>query len=235
MRRIIKTRYIVVSAVTVEQITLEIGASLARLKVTIAIFLKIQSVRLLTSCLLPLKEYQRNINALVAYGLPIAVKRATVMRYTYAVGVGVQKNKMSNERKSYAMTKKDLSQLYHLNREIAELKKRIADMEDSLGVNGMRNMGMPHGSGISDPSGKIALKLVEYKQKLENVKNKRTIEFIRLTKYINSIEDSYTRRIFTYRFVDNLTWKQVAIRIGGNNTEDGVKKVVYRYLRRKEG
>ena len=89
LRRIIKTRYIVVSDAKAGHGTLEVAASLARLKETQVSFLKAKSVRLLTSYLLPLKEYQRNINALVACGLPIAVKRATVMRYTYAVGVGV--------------------------------------------------------------------------------------------------------------------------------------------------
>lgn len=128
------------------------------------------------------------------------------------------------------MTKKDLSQLYHLNKEIAELKQRIADIECSLGVNGVRNTGMPNGNGISDKTGNTALKLVEYKQRLEDIQNKRANELIRLTEYINSIDDSYVRRIFTYRFLDNLTWRQITMRIGGNNTEDSIKKMVYRYL-----
>ena len=47
---------------------------------------------------------------------------------------------------------------------------------------------------------------------------------------IASVEDSRMRRIITLRFIDNLSWNKVADRIGGNNTEDGVKKAFYRFM-----
>lgn len=47
--------------------------------------------------------------------------------------------------------------------------------------------------------------------------------------YINAIEDSHVRRIMTYRYVDGLSWNDVAKKIGGN-TEDSVRKIVERYL-----
>ena len=51
--------------------------------------------------------------------------------------------------------------------------------------------------------------------------------------YIDSINDSRMRRIVRMRFIDKLTWNQVACRIGGGNTEDSVKKAFYRFIDEK--
>lgn len=51
--------------------------------------------------------------------------------------------------------------------------------------------------------------------------------------FITRIEDSHIRRIVRFRVVDGLTWKQVALRMGGGNTEDGVKKAYQRFTGEK--
>lgn len=48
--------------------------------------------------------------------------------------------------------------------------------------------------------------------------------------FIASVEDSRMRRIITLRFIENLSWNKVADRIGGNNTEDSIKKAFYRFM-----
>ena len=48
--------------------------------------------------------------------------------------------------------------------------------------------------------------------------------------FIARVDDSRMRRIITLRFIDNLSWNKVADRIGGNNTEDSVKKAFYRFM-----
>lgn len=57
----------------------------------------------------------------------------------------------------------------------------------------------------------------------------------RLERYISGISDSMTRQIFTLRFVDGLSWRQVAFGVGGGNTEDSVKKTVYRHIKKSGG
>ena len=52
----------------------------------------------------------------------------------------------------------------------------------------------------------------------------------KVEEFIASVDDSRMRRIITLRFIDNLSWNKVADRIGGNNTEDSVKKVFYRFM-----
>lgn len=51
--------------------------------------------------------------------------------------------------------------------------------------------------------------------------------------FITRIEDSHIRRIVRFRVVDGLTWRQVAHRMGGNNTEDGVYKAYRRFTGEK--
>lgn len=60
---------------------------------------------------------------------------------------------------------------------------------------------------------------------------KTLTEFNKLIKYICSIPDNQTRLIFYLRFVEGLKWNNIADQIGGNNTEDSVKKRCYRYIK----
>ena len=48
--------------------------------------------------------------------------------------------------------------------------------------------------------------------------------------FISTINDSMTRRIIRYKFMDGLTWQEVAQKIGGGNTENGVKMIYHRFI-----
>lgn len=49
--------------------------------------------------------------------------------------------------------------------------------------------------------------------------------------FIEKIENSRMRRMITYRFLDNLTWFQVAQRMGKHHTEESCRKAVERFLK----
>ena len=48
------------------------------------------------------------------------------------------------------------------------------------------------------------------------------------------LEDSQMRQILLLKYLRGLSWRQVAMGIGGNNTEDGVRKRAERFLREAE-
>lgn len=50
--------------------------------------------------------------------------------------------------------------------------------------------------------------------------------------YIQTIEDVQLRIVFWLRFIHGMTWKLVAARVGGRNTENGVKAACYPYIAR---
>ena len=54
----------------------------------------------------------------------------------------------------------------------------------------------------------------------------------RLERYIADIPDSLTRQIFALRFINGMSWVQIAFRVGGGNTSEGVRKRVYRHINR---
>ena len=128
------------------------------------------------------------------------------------------------------MTIRELSQLYYLNREISDLKLKIAEIEAKATDTSVKITGMPHAPTAGDKIGKLIAELDYYKSTLNNRLEQYRLELIRLNDYISKCDDSLTRQILTYRFVNGLPWTQVAASIGGTS-EYAVKKTVYRYIK----
>lgn len=127
------------------------------------------------------------------------------------------------------MTLQELSQLYYLNREIEHEKKRLKELEAAATDTSTKITGLPHVGGVSDKTA-IAAQIAECRVILEARIAQSAVEYNRLMRYINGISDSLTRQIFTLRFVNGLSWNQVALHVGGGNTGDGVRKHTMRFL-----
>ena len=149
------------------------------------------------------------------------------------------------------MTLHDLSQLYHLNREIEEWETEKDRMETVLGklagysttVTGSRTEfpytprtiyigGVPVNVADTKKYMEKHRELQELNKMVELKKEECFLQYGRLLRYINEIPDSLTRQIFKLRFINGLPWAQVAASIGGGNTEEGVKKICYRFIER---
>ena len=130
------------------------------------------------------------------------------------------------------MTLKELSQLYYLNREIAADQKRLDELNRVIGAPSSPPISdmprAPH--GVESKVERLAAEIVD----LQAIIAARQIQCIheraRLERWINEIPDSLTREIFKCRFVECMSWLQVARSVGGSNTEGSVKMICYRYL-----
>lgn len=129
------------------------------------------------------------------------------------------------------MTKQELSQLYYLNREIEHLKTRIAEIEGLATSTTKQITGMPHVVGVSDNIGKYVAELADLKELLQLNLKKCFYEFNRLNRFIQSIEDSQLRMILSLRYINGLSWLQIALSIGGSNTADSIRMQHDRFLR----
>lgn len=129
------------------------------------------------------------------------------------------------------MTLKELSQLYYLNREIEDLKFKISELEAKATDTSVKITGMPHSAGAGDKIGRAVAELDYYRAKLTDRLERWCIELIRLNDYISACPDSLTRQILTYRFVNGLSWNQVAANVGMSATEYSVKHIAYRYIK----
>lgn len=129
------------------------------------------------------------------------------------------------------MTLKELSQLYYLRKEIEMDKQRLEALRaKAQSPASASSDGMPHTSNTVSKVERYAAELVELEAIIAAKREQCIYERARLEKYIADIPDSYIRQIFTYRFINGLSWVTVSIRLGGKNTADGVKKACYRYL-----
>lgn len=112
------------------------------------------------------------------------------------------------------MTKKDLSQLYWLNREIAEEKRKLRELEAAATSGTATITGLPHVSGAHDRLGDMAILIAGQRDLIDLKVRQSVIEYNRLNRYIAGVEDAQMRMILSLRYVNGLSWQQVAFAIG---------------------
>ncbi|WP_313524841.1 hypothetical protein [Anaerotignum sp.] len=144
-----------------------------------------------------------------------------------------------------SLGKELLSQYNHLQVEIEDLKRRINKTKSQIErlesegtvldmVKGSRKdgtIGSIRIEGFPIPSYDAKLsQLYRYKFNLENAEQQAIKLTNKIEFYINSIDDCRMRMIIRYRFIDKLTWNEVAAKMGGGNTEDGIRMAVTRFF-----
>lgn len=132
------------------------------------------------------------------------------------------------------MTVRELSKLYYIRKLIQRDIDQLAGLEARLQPGGMNISGMPRNPSPKNMMEEIVPLIIDIKDKLNREQHEYEEEQARLENFIRSIDDYQIRLILAYRFIDLMSWNQVAQKLGGNNTEDGVKKACYRYLKKTE-
>jgi len=133
------------------------------------------------------------------------------------------------------MNKNQLRQLRHLKSEIRLLKQQIDNLESEIVTDRVR------GSDVEHPyieKTYIIRGLAYDRRKIKRLKEKlqRRVDdlidlVVEINEYIETIDDSLIRQIITLRYVNGLTWDQVAAHIGGGNTADSLRKMHDRFLK----
>lgn len=141
------------------------------------------------------------------------------------------------------MKKNVLAQYVDLVQEVKDVEHRIAETQrrlDKLREEGEVSDSVSGGYGGTQHFTITGFPSRDY-TKLKNLLNTRKSTLYSLKseieqslnevlEYINSIEDSRDRRIVTMRVIDRMSWRQIAMQIGGGNTEDGVRMAFNRLL-----
>lgn len=144
------------------------------------------------------------------------------------------------------MTKNVLTQYDDLLRELKEVEQRIRNVKAEIkriedegevtdmvsgGYGGIQHFTI-HGYPLPQYQRKKAL-LRHREITLNALKNEVEETVNDVQEFINGIEDSHVRRVISMRYIDGMTWRQIACNIGGGNSEDAVRKTVERYLDRE--
>ena len=111
------------------------------------------------------------------------------------------------------MTKKELSQLYYLKKEIKE-QRRLSELEALATSCTAKITGLPNGNGVSDKIANYATEIADLKNLLDLNLKKCFYELNRLDRFISSVKDSEMRIILTLRYSQGLSWQQIAQNMG---------------------
>ena len=134
-----------------------------------------------------------------------------------------------------------------LDREIIELQEKIREIENEYivmdkvyGGNGgtqgfvIRGISQKRIKECENKKTKLfqeKMLVEEHRQILQDREIMVKGQINEIEKFLSSISDSFVRRIVVLRVIDGLTWNEVADKIGGGNTSDGVKKIYQRCLK----
>ena len=138
------------------------------------------------------------------------------------------------------MTLEDLEQYQNLKREIAALDGRLSREErrarevvtDSVRGSATEFPYTPYTVKIKG----TAVRRIKNVSRVRHLRERRRADAARelaaLEEFISNVEDSRMRQIIDLRFIQGMTWRQVAQRVYGSpHYEDAVKKRLYRFLK----
>ena len=112
------------------------------------------------------------------------------------------------------MTKKELSELYWLNREIEEEQRKLAELKAATTDCTTKITGLPHVSGLHDKTGDLSILIAEQRDLIELKVKQSITKYNDLNNYIANVPDAQMRMILSLRYVNGLTWQQIAEKIG---------------------
>lgn len=64
----------------------------------------------------------------------------------------------------------------------------------------------------------------------QSIVDKCAAQLLEGERFITGIESAYFRQLFTLRFINGETWTKIALRMGGGNTADSVRRACSRYI-----
>lgn len=131
------------------------------------------------------------------------------------------------------MTRKQLEQVYWLNRELKYQKSRLKHIQDKSLVASPRYDGVagPAQGNIADPVYNRAADADEIKRIVEQLVADIQQAKVEAMRFIQTIPDSQIRMIVQMRCVDLKSWQAIALAVGGGNTKDSVRKRYTRFFK----
>lgn len=132
------------------------------------------------------------------------------------------------------MTRKELSQIYFLTRELEMWQDRLKDVQAGSLVKATRITGMPMAAGHnSDVLFERVSKEVEIKERIKAFTEELEERKERIERYIQTLDDSLLRMIIEYRCCQLMSWEEVSAKIGGGTTPESCRKIFSRKYPRK--
>lgn len=123
------------------------------------------------------------------------------------------------------MTRKELSQVYRLRRELHMWEERIAELRNKSMTTAKDNDGMPFANTneVSDTTFNYISKIMELQAEIDEHRLRIEAEISKIEKYIITLDDCLLRQIIEYHCCQCKTWRDTARMIGAGTTEDSIR------------
>lgn len=130
------------------------------------------------------------------------------------------------------MRNKDLNRLYWLNKDIERRKERIEELESEAERVTALLSGMPKSKGFGHRLTRIVANIIDEKMLIALKTEELSIERRNIEYYLSNVDDDKIRYYMQLRYIDGLTWQQIANKTGNEVTQECVKMAVHRYLKK---
>lgn len=130
------------------------------------------------------------------------------------------------------MTLIELNRYFELVSNLARTNELLENLRTAAYPGGQVLTGMPHAPGVRDKIGDLAAEIADLDIRKQYIEKEIELQKARVEAFVSTINDYYVRTIFRLRFERGLSWKEVALIVGGRNSEESVKSTCYRYLRK---
>lgn len=122
------------------------------------------------------------------------------------------------------MKKQELKRLRSLKNEIQQDYFRLNNLSSEKECDEvLQNFNLDYKKGLEK-------QMEGYKTFLYAQMQIHLMEYKHLSRCLERINDSLVRQILLCRYIDGMSWTQVALQVGGGNTADSVRKIAERYL-----
>ena len=111
------------------------------------------------------------------------------------------------------MRTKELEQYISLKRDVEILEKELHKITNQSPYS-MNFNGMPRSGNITYKTGEMAALVADIEVMLKDRKYRCMFMRKKIERFIDSIDDSETRTIVRLRAIDNLSWRDIAIKLG---------------------
>ena len=121
-----------------------------------------------------------------------------------------------------------------LERQIERIEQSGYSVKDTVrGGEGNMHRYTIEGFPYSDYSRRKTLLRVRRQQLIDRDEKLAELE-TQVEHFLGELDDSRMRQMIEYRYIEDMSWVQIANRMGGRNTADGCRMAVERFLRDKQ-
>lgn len=112
-------------------------------------------------------------------------------------------------------------------------KRRIRDRDHQS--SSTLYCGLPHIGTLQDRTGLYVSLIDELREQIVERVCESVALYVEISAFAQTVTDPVVREIITLRYLDNLSWRDIAQQLGGGNTPDSVRMLLNRYLARNPG